>query len=45
MKNLNRRIAVFLAVVMFFLVPTADITVMAEEVSDIAVTENESYQM
>ena len=45
MKNLNRRIAVFLAVVMFFLAPTADITVMAEEVSDTAVTENESYQM
>lgn len=37
-------IAVLLAVVMFCLMPVADITAMAEEISDTAITENDSYQ-
>ena len=44
MKNLNKMIAVLLAVVMFCLMPVADITAMAEEISDTAITENDSYQ-
>ena len=45
MKNLNRMMAVFLVVVMFCLMPVADMTVMAEETSDTTITENDSYQM
>ena len=37
-------IAVLLAVVMFCLMPVADITAMAEEISDTVITENDSYQ-
>lgn len=44
MKGLKRMVAVLLAAVMFCLMPVADITVMAEEVSDTTITENDSYQ-
>ena len=38
-------IAVILASVMFCLMPVTDMNVMAEEISDTTVTENDSYQM
>lgn len=45
MKGLKRMVAVLLAAVMLCLMPVADITVIAEEVSDTTITENDSYQM
>ena len=45
MRKLNRMIAVILASVMFCLMPVTDMNVMAEEISDTTVTENDSYQM
>ena len=45
MRRLNRMIAVILASVMFCLMPVTDMNVMAEEILDTTVTENDSYQM
>ena len=45
MKNLNRMIAVLLTAVMVCLMPVADTTVMAEEISDTATTKSDSYQI
>ena len=44
MKGLKRMVAVFLAAVMLCLMPVTDMNVMAEEISDTTVTENDSYQ-
>ena len=44
MKGLKRMVAVLLAAVMFCLMPVTDMNVMAEEISDTTVTENDSYQ-
>ena len=38
-------VAVLLAAVMFCLMPVTDMNVMAEEISDTTVTENDSYQI
>lgn len=45
MKGLKRMVAVLLAAVMFCLMPVTDMNVMAEEISDTTVTENDSYQI
>ena len=45
MKGLKRMVAVFLAAVMLCLMPVTDMSVMAEEISDTTVTENDSYQI
>ena len=45
MKGLKRMVAVFLAAVMLCLMPVTDMNVMAEEISDTTVTENDSYQI
>ena len=44
MKGLKRMVAVLLAAVMLWLMPVTDMNVMAEEVSDTTITENDSYQ-
>lgn len=44
MKGLKRMVAVLLAAVMLCLMPVTDMNVMAEEISDTTVTENDSYQ-